>query len=218
MHIAFIMDGNRRWASNKMMPKSYWHKKWVENLENLLSILAKYKVKTVTAWALSTENMKRSKSELDFLFWLIKKFCKKTEMFKENKVKFTHIWDISPLPKSTQDAVIKLTSYTSWFDGLHLQIAINYWWKDEIVRAVNRISATWFVSEDLINDHLDTNWVTDPELIVRTWWHKRLSNFMIWQWAYSELYFTDTFWPDFWEEELKKALDFYKAQQRNFWK
>ncbi len=217
MHIALILDWNRRWAKKRMMPKAYWHRKWVENLEKVLWFVSKHWIKTVTAWALSTENMKRSKEELDNLFSILESFCEKKELFKNNWIKFRYIWDISVLPKSTISAINDLIEYTKDFDKFTLQIALNYWWKSEIVRSVNRIIEKWeTINEKSIWNNLDTvlNW--DPELIIRTWWYKRLSWFLMWQSAYSELYFSEKLWPEFDEKELIKAIEFFKNSQRNF--
>ena len=202
-----------------MMPKAYWHKKWVENLEKVLWFASKYWIKTITAWALSTENMKRSEEELSDLYAILEKFCNKKDLFEKNWIKFTYIWDISTFPKSTIKSIEDLMLYSKDFNKFNLQIALNYWWKSEILRTINKIIAKWeTVCEQTIANNLDTALLWDPELIVRTWWHKRLSWFLMWQSAYSELYFTDKLWPDFNEKELKKAIEFFESSQRNFGK
>ena len=219
MHVAFILDWNRRWAKKKLMPKAYGHKRWVENLEKILWLVSKHWIKVVTAWALSTENMKRSKDELNNLFGIFETFCKKTELFNKNQIKFTYIWDISSFPDSTKQAINDLKKYSKDFDNFHLQVALNYWWKDEIVRSVNKAIKKWEeVNIDTIWSNLDTCWIQDPEIIIRTWGYQRLSWFMMWQAAYSELYFTETLWPDFNEKELVKVLEYFKETQRNFGK
>lgn len=232
MHIWFIMDGNRRWAKSKLLPTAVWHREWVKNLEDLLWILPKYWVSIATVYALSTENLQRSKDELDALFKILEDFCDKKDLFIKNNIKVKIIWNLSLLPDKTKNKLEWLMDFTKDFKSFILQIAIAYGWKDEIIRAINKILNFKFwilnwdknaeflqqITEQDISNNLDTFWISDPDLIIRTWWHKRLSNFLMWQSAYSELYFTDTFWPAFDEKEFKKALDFYETQQRNFWK
>ena len=219
MHLAFIMDWNRRWAKNKWMPKVFWHKKWVENVEKLLSYLPKYSVDTVTLYALSTENMSREKKELDNLFDFFIKFTEKKDLFLKNKIRFRHIWKREWLPKDVLKSLDRLTEFTKDFTNLNFQMWVNYWWKDEIIRSVKKNIKNWDeINEENIEKNLDTFWIKKLDMMIRTWWHRRLSNFLMWQSAYSELYFTDKFWPEFDENELKKSLEFFDLQQRNFWK
>lgn len=219
MHIAFIMDWNRRWAKKKWMPKVFWHKKWVDNVEKMLWYLSKNWIDTVTLYALSTENMSREKKELEDLFDLFVSFAKKRKLFEKNQIRFMHIWKREWLPERVLNALDEITDYTKGFSNIYFQMWINYWWKDEIVRSVKKVIDDWEeINEDNIEKNLDTSWVKNLDMLIRTWWHRRLSNFLMWQSAYSELYFTDKFWPEFDESELKKALEFFDSQQRNFGK
>lgn len=222
MHIWFIMDGNRRWAKSKLLPTAIWHREWVKNLEDLLEILPTYWVNIATVYALSTENLNRSKDELSALFKILEDFSEKRDLYQKNDIKVKIIWNLSLLPDKTRNKLEWLMDYTKDFKSFVLQVAIAYGWKDEIVRAVNKVIIEKKDKEELteqdITNALDTAWVANPELIVRTWWHRRISNFLIWQWAYTEYYFTDVYWPAFNEKELIKALDFYESQQRNFGK
>ena len=219
MHLAFIMDWNRRWAKNKWFPKFFWHKKGVEWVEKLLEFLPKYWVDTATIYALSTENMSREKDELDWLFKLFILFAINKKIFEKNEIKFKHIWKREWLPQNVLNALDEITDFTKTFTKLNFQMWINYWWKDEIIRSFKKIIKNWEeITEKNIEENLDTFWVKNLDMIIRTWWHKRLSNFLMWQSAYCELYFTDKMWPEFDENELKKSLDFLDSQQKNFWK
>ena len=205
------------------MPKFYWHKKWVENLESLLDYLPKYWVTHATVYALSTENMQREKSELKDLFKLIEVFTKKQKLFEKNNVKFNFIWKLDWFPESTKKSLYDLKEFTKNFnqnwEWLSFQIAINYWWRDEMVRCFEKLKNSWEeVSEENISKYLDNPEYPDPEMIIRTWWKKRMSNFLIWQGAYSEHYYLDEMWPQFKEENFITALEFLKWAGKNFGK
>ena len=213
------MDGNRRWAKSIWMPKFYWHKKWVENLESLLDYLPKYWVKYATVYALSTENMQREESELKDLFKLIESFAKKKKLFEKNDVNFNYIGKLDQFPESTKNAILELKEFTKNFKTLNFQVAINYWWKDELVRCFKKLKESWEeITEENISKYLDNPDFPDPEMIIRTWWKKRISNFLLWQSAYSEFYFIDKMWPEFKEEDFVKALEFLKWAWKNFGK
>ena len=213
------MDWNRRWAKKRLMPKAYGHKKWVENVEAILGLLPKYWVDTVSLYALSTENMKREESELKDLFDLFVEFTKKKNLFEKNQIKFTHIWKKKGLPERVTSSIQELEEFTKDFKSLHFLMWVNYGWRDEIVRAVKKVVESWEeISEENLEKNLDTFWAKPLDLVIRTGGHQRISNFLMWQCAYSELYFPEVLWPDFDEKELKKALEFFESQQRNFGK
>ena len=203
----------------------------MENLESLLDYLPKYWVKYATVYALSTENMQREESELKDLFKLIEIFTKKQKLFEKNNVKFNFIWKLNWFPESTKNALLKLKEFTKNFNQktsnsekwLNFQIAINYWWKDELVRAFEKLKKAnienWEeISEENISKYLDNPEYPNPDMIIRTWWKKRMSNFLIWQWAYSEHYYLDEMWPQFKEENFIQALEFLKWAGKNFGK
>lgn len=217
MHVAFIMDGNRRWAKSRALPAFVGHEKWSENLEKLLPTIISLWINVVTVYALSTENLQRSSLELQWIFGILKAFCKKTHIFERDDISFRAIWNIKALPEDVQASLLSLQRHTSWFKSMIFQAAINYWWKDEIIRAINSIQNHPIAASD-IESHLDTAWIPDPDLIIRTWGNQRISNFLMWQSAYSELYFTETFWPDFDDKCLRKAIEFFEAQKRNYGK
>lgn len=219
MHIWFIMDWNRRWAKSVWMPKFYWHKKWADNLESLIEYLPKYWVKHATFYTLSTENMEREESELKDLFKLLEKFTSKKDLFEKNQVKFNFIWKLDWFPESTKKSIYDLKEFTKDFEKLNMQIAINYWWRDEMVRCFEKLKNSWEeISEENISKNLDNPEYPDPELIIRTWWKKRISNFLLWQSAYSEFYFIDKMWPAFKEEDFKEALNFLNWAGKTFGK
>ena len=225
MHIGFILDGNGRWASNKGLPRVIGHKRGAENVEIILRECLRLNIQHVTLYAFSTENWQRPVYEVKALMSLFKYFLNKklTHLHEEN-VRVAVLGDISPFSKIIQKYIKNLEDLTKDNDGMHLNLALNYGGRDEIVRATKRISALILkkkinieqIDEDMFSYNLDNGSEPDPDLIVRTAGERRLSNFLLWQSAYSELYFSDKTWPDFSARDLELALTEYQRRTRKF--
>lgn len=216
MHIGIIMDGNRRWAKSKGLPKFAGHKYGVENLENLLNLCLKKRINIVTTYALSTENLKREEKELKNLFSLLEKYLKRTKKFKNQGVKINILGNVEVFPESTKKVIKNAIEVTQSCDKLIFNIALNYGGRDEIVRTVKRMIGNKIqINQENLEKNLDTQGLPNPDLIIRTGGDRRLSNFLLWQASYATLYFTQTYWPAFGETEFVKALDFLKTQKQN---
>lgn len=217
-HIAFIMDGNGRWAERRHMPRKYGHKMGTQTLENVVELAAKYEVKTVTFYAFSTENWTRPQNEIDYLFGIFRKFLKEIDKYKEKNVKLRFIGNLKGLPEDVADACLEMTEKTKDSDGLNVVVALNYGSWEEITSAVNRLLSagkTSVTKEDVVSA-LYTQGLPFPDLIVRTGGEKRLSNFLLLQSAYAELVFTDVLWPDFDEKAFVDVLDEYSSRVRKY--
>lgn len=217
-HIAIIMDGNRRWAKEKGLKPSEGHKAGVDALERIVKESVKLGLDYLTVYALSTENLKnRDKLELGDLFTLLRQgFVEKLPILKKEGVRVSFIGEPEKLPAPARQALKKTESILSNEKNLNLIIALNYGSRAEIVRAARGVQSDQEVTEVTFEKNLYTHSVPDPELIIRTGGEKRLSNFLLWQAAYSELYFTDQLWPDFDEKSLKQAINDYNLRKRNF--
>ena len=223
-HIAIILDGNGRWAKKRGMPRNFGHVKGCENLENICEVAKELGVKYLTVYAFSTENWKRSKEEVDGLMKLFRNYLKKCiKISQKNNMRVKVIGDITAFDSDIQESIKKLEDFSKDFTDLHFQIALNYGSRDEITRAVNRMledqkagKLETPVSEDTISGYLDTAGLPDPDLMIRTSGELRLSNYLLWQLAYSEFYFTDVPWPDFKKEELVKAIEKYNERDRRY--
>ena len=223
-HIAIILDGNGRWAKKRGMPRSFGHVKGCENLEDICEVAKELGVKYLTVYAFSTENWKRSKEEVDGLMKLFRNYLKKCiKISQKNNMRVKVIGDITAFDSDIQESIEKLEDFSKDFTDLHFQIALNYGSRDEITRAVNRMledqkagKLETPVSEDTISDYLDTAGIPDPDLMIRTSGELRLSNYLLWQLAYSEFYFTDVPWPDFHKEELERAIEAYNKRDRRY--
>ena len=223
-HIAIILDGNGRWAKKRGMPRSFGHVKGCENLEDICEVAKELGVKYLTVYAFSTENWKRSKEEVDGLMKLFRNYLKKCiKISQKNNMRVKVIGDITAFDSDIQESIEKLEDFSKDFTDLHFQIALNYGSRDEITRAVNRMledqkagKLETPVSEDTISGYLDTAGLPDPDLMIRTSGELRLSNFLLWQLAYTEFYFTDVPWPDFKKEELVKAIEKYNERDRRY--
>ena len=223
-HIAIILDGNGRWAKKRGMPRSFGHVKGCENLEDICEVAKELGVKYLTVYAFSTENWKRSKEEVDGLMKLFRNYLKKCiKISQKNNMRVKVLGDITAFDSDIQESIEKLEDFSKDFTDLHFQIALNYGSRDEITRAVNRMledqkagKLETPVSEDTISDYLDTAGIPDPDLMIRTSGELRLSNYLLWQLAYSEFYFTDVPWPDFKKEELVKAIEKYNERDRRY--
>ena len=221
-HVAIILDGNGRWAKAKGMPRTYGHVKGCENLEKICSIAKELGVKYLTVYAFSTENWKRSKDEVDGLMKLFRNYMKKClKIARDNKMRVRVIGEPSVFDEDLQARIRELEEYSGQFDELHFQIALNYGSRDEIKRAVQDLAGDVKkgvldpaqITEDTISGYLDTKGLPDPDLLIRTSGEERLSNFLMWQLAYTEFYFTDVAWPDFNKAEFEKAI--WKFNQRD---
>lgn len=224
-HVAIILDGNGRWAKKKGMPRTYGHVKGCENLEKICSVAKELGVKYLTVYAFSTENWKRSKEEVDALMKLFRSYMKKCiKISRDNKMQVRVIGDPTAFDPDLQEKIKELEEYSSQYDELYFQIALNYGSRDEITRAVKQMAEDVKadklnpeeISEQTIADYLDTKGLPDPDLLIRTSGEERLSNFLMWQLAYTEFYFTDVAWPDFNKEEFEKAIEKYNQRDRRF--
>lgn len=223
-HIAIVMDGNRRWAKAKSLPEIKGHEAGSETLEEIVDCAAKLGIKTLTVYALSTENIKeRAKREVLGLFTLIRKgYHSRLKKMMQNGVRVTVLGELDGLPKTIRAIIEKIKKAYIKNESIKLNIALNYGGKKELVRAIKDLFKSGIdinkINEEIIEKHLYTNGQPDPELLIRTGGRSRLSNFLLWQTAYSEFYFTKTLWPDFDEKEFKKAIVWYQNQKRNFGK
>lgn len=222
-HIAIIMDGNRRWAKEKNLPSAMGHKKGVDALKTTLRACKDFGIKYLTVYAFSTENWKRKKEEVDFLMELlaITLTNELAEMHSEGVV-ISFIGDISKLSDKLQKILANSVETTKNNTGVHLQIAFNYGARDEIVHAVKSILEKGVKSEDIteemISENLYTKNIPDPDLLIRTGGEKRISNYLLWQIAYSEILVTDEYWPEFGRDSLAEAVEEFKNRQRRFGK
>lgn len=218
-HIAFIMDGNGRWARLRNKPRNFGHRKGVETLKTVIDAAEKLGIEVVSFFAFSTENWKRPKSERDKLFEMIKKFAD-NELIKYAKrnIRSNFMGDTSALPEDVRVSIDKVRDFTKDNTGMVINIAINYGGRAEIVNAVNNIIESGLSNIDEVQfaRYLDSNGLPDPDIIVRTSGEKRLSNFMLYQAAYSELIFVDEYWPDFNEQTLLNVLEEYNRRTRRF--
>lgn len=224
-HVAIILDGNGRWAKAKGMPRNYGHAQGSKNVERICEEAWRMGIKYLTVYAFSTENWNRPKDEVDALMKLLRNYmktCLKTAA--KNDMKIRVIGDITRLDEDIRNRIEELEESTKDNGGLNFQIAINYGSRDEITRAVRRIAADCRdgrlaaeeIDEQVIDRYLDTHDIPDPDLLIRTSGEQRLSNYLLWQLAYTEFYFTDVPWPDFTKEELLKAVEQYNARDRRY--
>lgn len=226
-HISIIMDGNGRWARKKMLPHAVGHKKGGEVLEAMVSHCAKLGVEYLTVYALSTENLNRPEEEVSALMGLfVSNLQTKVDDLKKNNVKLRFIGDRSFLGEDLQSLMHQAEENTATCDGLTLVIAVCYGGRAEIVHAIKEISsriakgemAVDDISEKLLEDSLYTSGIPDPDILLRPGGEKRISNYLLWQCAYTELIFTDTLWPDFKQEDLDNAIEEYNKRERRFGK
>lgn len=223
-HIAIIMDGNRRWARARGLSDIKGHEAGSEALEEIVEAAVKMGVKTLTVYALSTENIReRAKREVLGLFGLLKRgYHNKLKKMMKKGVSVTILGEIRGLPATIRKIIKELRQTYIKNESIKLNIALNYGGKKELIEAVKDIIKEGVdinkINENTIDKHLYTNGQPNPELVIRTGGRIRLSNFLLWQTAYSELYFSQKLWPDFTPQELEKAISWYQAQQRNFGK
>ena len=224
-HIAIIMDGNGRWATNKGLPRSFGHNEGVNVLKEILKVSKKLGCKILTVYAFSTENWSRPAKEVDFLLNLFEKVLRKEiDEIHHESIKINFIGDLSPFPETLKSILNSSEALTKNNKKFTLNVCVNYGGRQEIVKVAKELALKSFsgeikpseVDEELFNSKLLTQGIKDPELLIRTSGEKRISNFLLWQLAYSEIYISDVFWPDFNEFEFFKAIIDYQSRNRRF--
>ena len=224
-HIAIIMDGNGRWAKERGKERSYGHQAGVDTVRRITSECVRLGVKFLTLYTFSTENWSRPETEIAALMGLVLSSLE-DEIFMKNNVRFQVVGDIQRLPQSVQDKLQETMEHTAQNTAMTMVVALSYSSRWELTRAAQSIARdvkagtlqSEDITEELMNERLETAFMPDPELLIRTGGELRISNYMLWQIAYSELYFCDTYWPDFDEANLHQAIASYQARQRRFGK
>lgn len=224
-HIAIILDGNGRWAKKRFMPRKYGHAQGAKTLENICEEAWKQGIKYLTVYAFSTENWKRPQDEVDAIMKLLQNYLENCLIIsKKNNMRVRVIGDRSRLSPDILERIQELEEKSKENNGLNFQVALNYGSRDEMVRAVRKIAekvegkeiSSDSIDEELFASNLDTAGIPDPDLLIRTSGEQRLSNYLLWQLAYTEFYFTDVLWPDFSKDELGKAIAYYNKRERRF--
>ena len=224
-HVAIILDGNGRWAKSKGMPRNYGHAQGAKNVETICREAWNMGIKYLTVYAFSTENWKRPDDEVAALMKLLRNYmknCLKTA--EKNHMRVRVIGDKTALDEDIRQRIDEMEQASAGNDGLNFQIAINYGSRDEMVRAMKRMAADRDagklgiddITEETFSSYLDTAGIPDPDLLIRTSGEQRLSNYLLWQLAYTEFYFTEVHWPDFTKEELVKAVEAYNHRDRRY--
>ena len=224
-HIAIIMDGNGRWAAERGKPRSYGHQAGVDAVRRITSECTRLGVKFLTLYTFSTENWNRPATEVAALMGLVLSSLE-DEIFMKNNVRFQVIGDIKRLPIEVQEKLQGTMDHTANNSAMTMVVALSYSSRWEITKAMHEIAdevkagtlLAEDITEDTISKHMVTNFMPDPELLIRTGGEQRISNYLLWHMAYSELYFCDTYWPDFSEDDLHKAIADYQHRQRRFGK
>lgn len=226
-HIAIIMDGNGRWAQKRGLPRSMGHRKGAEVVKTITKAVAELGIKYLTLYAFSTENWQRSSDEVDYLMGLLRQYLQNDlQEIKDNKIRIRFIGERYMLDNDIQQQMSKLEDDTKEFDKMTLCIALSYGSRHEILNAVKKTSllvkngdiSVEDIDINLFSDMLYTKDIPDPDLLIRTSGEKRVSNYLLWQLAYSELFFTDVLWPDFSPENLKQIIDDYNTRERRYGK
>ncbi|MCR5143964.1 MAG: isoprenyl transferase [Lachnospiraceae bacterium] len=226
-HVAIILDGNGRWAKSKGLPRTAGHTAGAKNVENIAEAAHNLGIEYLTLYAFSTENWNRPQDEVDALMKLLNSYlknCRNTA--KKNNMRVRVIGDISRLSDKMQKQITDLEEESKIYDGLNLTIAINYGSRDEMIRGIKKIGSDLLenniaiddITEDTFSKYLDTYDIPDPDLMIRTSGEQRLSNYLLWQLAYAEFYFTSVPWPDFSKKDLKEAVEAYENRDRRYGK
>lgn len=228
-HVAIILDGNGRWAKKRGLPRNFGHLKGCDNVEPVCKAAFNLGIKYITMYAFSTENWKRPQAEVDELMKLLAKYMKDAmKLSVKNNMRVRIIGDKAGLSDELNKLITELEDLSKDFTGLQLQIAVNYGGRDDIRRAFKNIileaekteksykELADSLTEEIISNNLDTADIPDPDLMIRTSGEQRLSNYLIWQLAYAEYFFTDTLWPDFDKKDLEEAIEFYSSRDRRF--
>ncbi|MDD2985121.1 isoprenyl transferase [Flavobacterium sp.] len=226
-HLAIIMDGNGRWAKQKGLIRAIGHENGTKSVRQTVESCAKLGIKNLTLYAFSTENWNRPKIEVDLLMnLLIKSLKSELKTLQENEIKLNSIGNLALLPKSAQKELLEVINKTKDNQRMTLTLALSYGAREELISAIktisdkvkNNIISSESIDETIINQHLYTHNLPDVDLLIRTSGEHRISNFLLWQIAYAELYFTDVLWPDFTEENLYEAIISYQKRERRFGK
>ena len=216
-HVAFIMDGNGRWGKKRNKGRNFGHLNGVKTVKKIVQSSIKLKIPVLTFYVFSTENWKRPQSEINFLFKLIINYFKKElNNVVSNGIKINIIGQINKLPLKIRSTLKEVIKFTKKNKKIVVNLAINYGSKIEIVNALQKSKNKKKISVNSLNKNLYTNHLPDPDILIRTGGHKRLSNFMLWQLAYAEIYFLDKLWPDFNDKDLKRVINNFKKVKRNF--
>ncbi len=224
-HVAIIMDGNGRWAAKRALPKKAGHRAGAKTLENISQAAIDLGIEHLTVYAFSTENWKRSEEEVKGIMDLLREYLKTyIDKAKKDNIRVHIIGDITRLDEDIQQQIVELESLTKNKTGMNLHIALNYGGRDELLRAIRKVSQDVAegkykaeeIGEKELEQYLDTKEIPDPELLIRTSGEERISNFLLWQIAYSELSFSEKLWPDFTEYDLKQAIYQYQSRERRF--
>ncbi len=224
-HVAIIMDGNGRWAKQQKKPRLYGHKIGVETVQTIVECASEWGVEVLTLYAFSTENWKRPAAEVGGLMGLLKNYLQKElSRMLTNKIRLTSIGDIQKLPRDVRDVLENTIRDTAENDKLTLNLALSYGGRFELIRAIRNIAAevksgditTADIDEKLIDNHLYTAGLPEPDLLIRTGGEARLSNFLLWQASYAEIYFTDVMWPEFRDQAFADAIAEYQGRERRF--
>ena len=224
-HVAIILDGNGRWAKAKGMPRKYGHIQGAKTVEDICEVAYNMGIQYLTVYAFSTENWNRPQDEVDALMKLLRNYMKNClKRASKNNMCVRVIGEKSRLDDDIRESIEELENATKDNTGLHFTIAINYGGRDELVRATRKIAEKVAngevkpeeITESMVNNHLDTAGYPDPDLMIRTCDELRISNFLLWQLAYTELYVTPVAWPDFSKEELEKAVEAYNRRDRRY--
>lgn len=224
-HVAFILDGNGRWAKARLMPRKYGHAQGSKTVEKICEAAYNMGIKYMTIYAFSTENWIRPKDEVDALMKLLRNYMKDcVKLSSKNNMKVRILGDKETLPEDIKESIKELEEASKDNTGLNLQIALNYGGRDEITRTMKKIAVLVQkgelqpeeITEDFISNQLDTSGIPDPDLLIRTSGEQRLSNYLPWQLVYTEMYFPTVLWPDFTEDDLRQAIEYYNSRMRKF--
>ncbi|MHB9154060.1 MAG: isoprenyl transferase [Endomicrobiales bacterium] len=218
-HIAIIMDGNGRWAKKRCLPRVLGHREGVKRVREIVESCSRLNIRALTLYAFSAENWARPGAEVKALMTILKSYLKKEyPVMMKNNVRLRAVGDIAHLPPEAREELKETVKKTEKNSGLALNLALNYGGRQEIVRAVNRLvkQGRREVDENLITEALDTAGLPDPDLLIRTSGEMRVSNFLLWQIAYTEFYVTKTLWPDFRENDLYRAIEDFQSRERRF--
>ncbi len=218
-HLAIVMDGNGRWARNKGKPRTAGHTEGLKAVKKIVKTASDLGIPYITLYTFSTENWKRTEEEVGFLMGLIKKHLRaELDFYAENNLRVLHIGDIDGLPKDIAEELTAIKEKTAAYTGTSVVLAINYGGRNEIIRAIQKLKKdeTADLTESLFSDKLDTHGIPPVDPFIRTGGEKRLSNFLLWQSAYAELYFSDKLWPDWTPEDLQQAVNDYMHRERRY--
>lgn len=224
-HVAIILDGNGRWAKKRFLPRNMGHAQGSKTVERIIEDAFDMGIKYLTVYAFSTENWSRPKDEVDALMKLLRDYLKTCiKRANKNNMRVRVIGDVSGLSQDLREKIEQLEEASKGNTGINFTIALNYGSRDEMVRAIRKMADDLLdgtlskdeITEEVFAGYLDTKGIPEPDLMIRTSGEQRLSNFMLWQLAYTEFYFTDVLWPDFNKKELKKAVEYYNGRERRF--